>query len=175
MCDELLIIVANCIGGDGIGLELGSHVSQLLAMWYPTDLDRMMERQEGIVGYHRYMDDGIAIFDCKAHALDGMELFIREAEARGYAMNPNKTHCNRATHPFVFCKEKYVKRGSKVRVTIRKPQTHRSIRHVKRVIRKSEHVFIDLVSLKASTEGYLDRADNKLSRLLYERIKWPYY
>ena len=172
--DECFIpLIWKSIGGEGHGLELGSHVCQLLAMWYPTDLDRLMLSTSGLVGYHRYMDDGIAIYDSQTNAFAAMTLFTYEAEARGYEMNPTKTHCNRATHPIVFCKEKYVKRATSVRVTIRKPQTHRNIRHVRRVVKAAEKAGIDLVPLKASCGGYLDRADNKMSRLLDERVTWP--
>lgn len=165
-------LIRKSIGSDGQGLELGSHVCQLLAMWYPTDLDRLMLSTSGLIGYHRYMDDGLAVYDSQANAFAGMTLFVHEAKARGYEMNPKKTHCNRVSHPIVFCKEKYVKRGSNVRITIRKPQTHRNVRHVRRVIRVAEDNDIDLVPVKAACEGYLDRADNKMSRLI-EGLDWP--
>ena len=172
--DECFLpLIWRSIGGEGHGLELGSHVCQLLAMWYPSNLDRIMLSTPGLVGYHRYMDDGIAIYRTRSEAFSAMELFVEEARMRGYQMNENKTHCNRATHPFVFCKEKYVKRNSGVRITIRKQQTHRNIRHVRRVVKVAEDAEIDLTPVKASCRGYLDRADNKMGWLLDQRVTWP--
>ena len=167
-------IASLCIGGEhGIGLELGSHVCQILAVWYPTPLDRFVEFMPGFVGYHRYMDDGLAVFESKAHALNARYRFINAAQAIGLEMNPHKTICNRATHPIVFCKTRLVKRASGVRVTVRKPQTRHMVRHIRNVIKLAERRDIDLTSLSGACLGYLNRGDADLTRLLTDQITWP--
>lgn len=167
-------LVALSIGGDsGIGLELGSYVCQILAVWYPTPLDHLILSLPGCVGYHRYMDDGVAIFETKAQALNARRLFIQSAKAMGLTMNPHKTLCNRATTPFVFCKTRFTKRRDGVRVNVRKRQTHRLIRHTRRVVHRAEDVEIDLGALYGSCLGYLRRGDVDLTHLLTDRVEWP--
>lgn len=153
-------------GGAGVGLELGSHVCQLCAVWYPTPLEHLMQSMPGLVGYHRYMDDGIAIFETKAQALNAKRIFIQSAEAMGLSMNPKKTFCNRATHTIVFCKTRLRKRSSGVRVTVRKPQTRHLVRHIRNVIRRSKDHEIDVDAMLGACMGYMNRGDADLTRLL---------
>lgn len=170
---EVLDLIALSIGGaTGVGLELGSHVCQLMAVWYPTPLDHLMQSLPGCIGYHRYMDDGIAVFRTKRHALNGLHLFVQSAGAMGLSMNPHKTFCNRATHPIVFCKTRLRKRASGVRVTVRKQQTRHTLRHVRNVIRRAVHADINLESVYASCMGYVNHGDADLSHLV-RQIDWP--
>lgn len=165
--DSVIRLVALSIGGEtGTGIELGSHVCQILACWFPTPLDHLIQSMPGFVGYHRYMDDGIAIFETKAQALHAKWEFERAAKAMGLSMNPHKTFCNRATSPVVFCKTRLTKRSNGVRVNVRKPQTRRLVRHMRRVKRRAERVPIDVEAMKASCTGYLNRGDADLTRLL---------
>lgn len=165
--EEIVNLVALSIGGgEGVGIELGSHVCQLMAVWYPTPLDHVMLSAPGLVGYHRYMDDGIAVFESKSQALNAKRVFTQSAEAMGLSMNPHKTFCNRATHPIVFCKTRLTKRREGVRVNVRKPQTRRMVRHIRRVVARSQTHEIDVGAMLGSCRGYINRGDADLSRLL---------
>lgn len=164
--------ISKCVGGPGIGLDLGSHVSQLLATWYPTPLDHHLESLPGFIGFHRYMDDCVSVFDNRDHAMSALQQFPETAKHMNLDMNPNKTHVNRATAPLVFCKTRFVKRADGVRMTIRKTDTRHSIKHAKNVVRRSKDVPIQLRPVHDSMLGHFDRADNKMSRLLDERIDW---
>lgn len=160
-------LVELSIGGaDGIGLELGSYVCQILAVWYPTPLDHMVQSLPGCIGYHRYMDDGIAIFETKAQAISAKRRFVHSAAEMGLTMNPHKTICNRATAPIVFCKTRLTKRRGGVRVNVRKPQTRRMVRHIRSVMRRAQRVEIDTQAMLGSCLGYINRGDADLSRLL---------
>lgn len=164
-------IVALSIGGEsGVGLELGSQVCQLTAVWYPTPLDHVILGLPGLIGYDRYMDDGLAVFDSKEQALEAQEAFAEQAGEIGLTMNPDKTYCNRVTHPIVFCKTRIRKRPDGVSVNVRKPQTRHSVRHVRHVMRRAERVEIDTEPVIASTLGYINRGDADLSRLMAEFI-----
>lgn len=165
---ELFVrLVVLAIGGeDGKGLELGSHVCQLLAVWYPTPLDHLIEGLPGFIGYHRYMDDGIAIFETREEALSALRTFKKAAEDMGLSMNPHKTFCNRATHPIVFCKTRLTKRAGRVKVNVRKQMSRRSVRHYLRVLKVSEERGIDMSCVRASIIGYLNHGDADLTRLV---------
>lgn len=175
---SLVDIISKCIGGPGIGLELGSHVSQLLATWFTTPLDLIVLSSPGLVGYERYMDDGHAVFVDKANAINALESFRHAAHQMGLAMNPNKTYCNRATHPQVFCQLRYTKRADHVKVNLRKKKTHATIRHAQRVVDmvngiEGREPKVDLVAVRGSMEGSFRRGDPDLSHLITERVEWP--
>lgn len=173
-------VVSKCIGGPGVGLELGSHVSQLLATWYTTPLDLLILGMPGLVGYERYMDDGHAVFADKRGALGALDAFEEAAGTMGLATNPGKTFCNRATHPQVFCQLRYVKRSGHVKVNLRKRKTHKAIRHAKAVVAKAEGIVssgrelkMDVRAVRASMEGSFRRGDSDLSWIVRERVNWP--
>lgn len=178
--EAIVAVVSLCIGGPGIGLDLGSHICQLLATWYTTPLDLLVLTMPGLVGYERYMDDGHAAFTDRRSALDAMDAFCDAARDMGLTMNPKKTICNRATHPQVFCQLRYVKRGDRVKVNLRKPKTRQSIAHANNVMDKARSLAldpdgpqIDVQAVRGSMEGSFRRGDPDLTHLLRERVKWP--
>lgn len=163
-------LIATILNDDEGGLELGSHVSQLCAVLYPTPLDEAILRTEGIVGYHRYMDDGIAFYETKEDALNGLKVLRTYADLLDLSLNGKKTYINRVTHPFVFCKMRFKKlKDGSVRVLVRKQQTRRTIKHaksVKRYANKHPEFQVDLEPVKASLMGYVNKGDADLSRLV---------
>lgn len=164
-------ITAEAIGGyDGIGIELGSHVCQVLAVWFPTPLDHLMLSAPENLGYERYMDDSISVFRSRDAALNGLMLYEQSAAAMGLSMNPNKTFAQPITTPFVFCKRRITKRSSGTRVNVRKPQTRSTVRHIKNALGVDG---IDPMPLRASSLGSVNRGDADLSRLILENIDWP--
>lgn len=166
-------IASICIGGTkGKGLDLGSHVCQTLAVWYPTPIDHVIIDRPGCIGYTRYMDDGFAAFDVRERAISALSTLEKVSSDMGLSMNPNKTFSNRATTPFSFCKRRFVKRKDGVRMVIRKSQTRNIIRHDRRVVAKSRESKIDLMPVKAATMGYLDSGDAHLSSRLMQTVDW---
>lgn len=169
--DCFVRITAKAIGGQsGVGIELGSHVCQVLAVWFPTPLDNLMLSASGNVGYERYMDDSVAVFDSRESALNGLMLYQQSAAAMGLSMNPNKTFAQPLKTPFVFCKRRFTKRASGTRVNIRKKQTRSTVRHVVSALGVEG---IDPMPLRASALGSVNRGDADLSRLILENIDWP--
>lgn len=155
------------IEADAGGLELGSHVSQLCAVAVPTPIDRAIEGVPGVIGYHRYMDDGIIFVDSKETAHAAMVVVEEIAEMLHLVINPRKTVINRITHPFVFCKLRYTKQlDGSVRVNVRKQQSRRSVKHARNVARLSLHnPAVEVQPVRAALEGYLARGDAELGWL----------
>lgn len=148
------------------GLDLGSHINQLCATAYPTLVDRAVMAMDGVVGYHRYMDDGIVFCDGKRTAAEVMGTVRDCSEILGLSLNGKKTYANRIEHPFVFCKMRFtLEESGNVRMNVRKKQSRRAVKHAKSVVRLSRSQEIDLVPVKASLDGYLGRGDADLSRL----------
>lgn len=173
-------VIARCIGGRGVGLDLGSHVCQLIATWYTTPLDVLILTSPGLVGYERYMDDGHAVFTDRDCALMAMDDFRVAAADMGLPTNPKKTFCNRVTHPQVFCQVRYVRRSDHVKVNLRKAKTHQAIRHARNVARKAEEILaegrelkMDLTAVRGSMQGSFRRGDPDLSYLVTKLVDWP--
>lgn len=161
--DERIRHLVWRIIGEGDGLELGSHVSQLLATYYPDPMDRAVSALPGCVGMHRYMDDGLAVFDTKPHAKAAKLEIARLAEEMGLSVHPDKTKLVPVRRPIVFCKTRFRKRDGCATANVRKPQTRRSIRHLKAALRlgiENEEGVI------ASVLGYVNHGDADLTRLI---------
>lgn len=143
------------MGGEGVGLQLGSHICQLLATVYPTAID------EAYPNGHRYMDDGAIVCDSKAEALEALDGVREVSEALGLKLNPKKTFANSLRSPSLFCKTRFAKDGSVCRVNLPKRQTRKSVRHARRAVEAGA----DARQVNAALQGYLSRSDADLSRL----------
>ena len=85
---RLYAMFVECFGYRGLGL--GSQVSQISSVFYPTKVDKYIEEVES--SYGRYMDDGYIIHHDKKflHALsDDVKEMLSEL---GITVNNNKTH-----------------------------------------------------------------------------------
>jgi hypothetical protein len=149
------------------GLDLGSQVNQVCATWYPDDFDRHVMAMRGCVGYHRYMDDGIAVFVTKRRALAALERLPELALCIGLTINSRKTHITPIKRPIVFCKARFRKRKDVVSCVIRKPQSRRSIKHLRRALR---HGIDNEEGVIASIAGYINRGDADLTRLIDREV-----
>lgn len=167
--DDLLVdFVAKTIANEGPGLDLGSHVSQLCATMYPTPIDRQVISMSSVVGYHRYMDDGIIVCRDKRSAVEALDMVREISDGVGLEVNERKTFYNRVTHPLVFCKMRFTKlEDGSVRMNVRKQQTRRSVRHAKSVMRLAERCdAVDVEPVRASFAGYVGRGDADLTWLV---------
>ena len=96
----------------GIGLGLGSQVSQISAVFYPNSLDHMIKDGFGIRGNARYMDDGYIIH----HDLTVLKkislVFEEKCAEMGIVMNKKKCHIVRFCRSFIFLKTRFFVTGS---------------------------------------------------------------
>lgn len=157
------------------GLELGSHVSQLLACAYAVPIDRAVSAVPRVVGYHRYMDDGIVLCRDRESSIVVRGAFADSCGMLGLTPNPRKTHLNRLSQPLIFCKTRFTKLpDGSVRTDLPKRQTRHAVAHAARVVglaHREPGLGIDTRQVKASLEGYLARSDVDLTRLV-GRIDW---
>ena len=92
---------------NGVGICLGSQVSQLLALLIPNKLDHYIKDEMRIKHYIRYMDDGIIFAKTKEELkllYDGM---IHVCELLGLRFNHHKTKIINIKRGFSFLKTKY--------------------------------------------------------------------
>ena len=158
--ERLFQVVESVIEGNSVGLELGSHVSQLCAVFFPNELDHLLTEWEGCIGYERYMDDLVCVCKDRESAEIALETLSLYAQHMGLVLNERKTHIQPATHPFVFCKRRFVKERGGVGVYIRKTQT-RHIRKRAARIRRSK-LPIETEPIKAANLGQVRQGDADL-------------
>lgn len=162
---DVLDLLSLIIHDDACGLELGSHVSQICAVYYPNDMDHDLAALA--FGYHRYMDDGLIICERKDQIPEALGCLITWVDRLGLTLNLKKTVINRIGHPFVFCKMRFKKYNGGVRMSVRKEQTRRTVKHLKGVKRLCESGKTDgWENTVAACLGYINRGDADLSRLL---------
>ncbi len=77
--------------GTGIGLGLGSQITQLIQLAVLDDLDRLIKEELKIKHYIRYMDDLILIHPCKEYLKKCHRVIGEEVQRLGLSLNKKKT------------------------------------------------------------------------------------
>ena len=80
----------NIFDGDR-GLGLGSEISQITAIFYPTAVDKMVKEEMHIHGYGRYNDDSYAIHQDLDYLCEVAIRVEEKCASLGITMNPKKT------------------------------------------------------------------------------------
>lgn len=101
LCFELI----DSFNGD-IGLGLGSHISQILALCFLNPFDHFIKEVLKIEHYGRYNDDGYLIFHEKQYLEYCYERIVAFAESYGLKINHRKTHIIKLTHGFTYLKKR---------------------------------------------------------------------
>ena len=141
-----------------VGLELGSPVSQDSGLLYPNQIDYVLSYYGGVLGYHRYMDDGIVICESRAVAREIDAIVHKLANMLKLTINNKKTYYNKITQPFIFLKRRYTKTGEdSYKVNLCKEQTRHAIKHLRHVFARNDIPNLDNVI--SSYRGYMQTGD----------------
>lgn len=92
---------------NGVGICLGSQVSQLLALLIPNKLDHYIKDEMRIKHYIRYMDDGIVFAETREELKQLYDGMIRVCGELGLKFNHHKTKIISINRGFSFLKTKY--------------------------------------------------------------------
>lgn len=103
---DLIMDIVRSFGP--IGLGLGSHVSQLLALASANALDHYIKEVLRIKGYGRYMDDGYLIHESKEYLGKCLEEIKRICDELGIVLNLKKTHIVKISHGFTYIKSRFI-------------------------------------------------------------------
>lgn len=90
--------------GNGRSLGIGSQVSQIFGIYYPTRIDNYVKVVKGCKYYGRYMDDLYVIHQDKAFLQDLLKDLIRLSDEMGLTVNTKKTQICRIDKGFRFLK-----------------------------------------------------------------------
>lgn len=92
-------------GENGVGI--GSQISQVSGIYYPTRLDSYFKIVKGVKYYGRYMDDTYIIHSDKDYLKQLLQDYLSIAEKLGLIVNLKKTHIIKLSHGFTFLQIKY--------------------------------------------------------------------
>ena len=88
-------------------LGIGSQISQIFGIYYPTRLDNYIKIVKGCKYYGRYMDDFYIIHDDKKYLQSLLIEINRIVDDMGLTINANKTQICRIDKGFIFLKTYY--------------------------------------------------------------------
>jgi len=95
--------------GDGMSLGLGSQVSQISAIFYPSkEVDHFIKEVLRIKYYGRYMDDLYLIHNSKEYLKSCLEKIREQCETIGIKINMKKTRIIALKHGVKFLKGIYM-------------------------------------------------------------------
>lgn len=89
----------------GIGLGLGSEISQIAAVAYISPIDHLIKEKWKIEYYGRYMDDSYIICDDLYKLKEIKSFLIEESAKYGLVYNLNRTNIYKITDHFYFLKK----------------------------------------------------------------------
>ena len=164
-------LLALCLGqgakGGGCGLELGSQVSQLAAVLYPSGVDHWLVDECGVRGYGRYMDDGYVLWPDWDDLWHLGRAFEERCTCLGIAMNPKKFRFVRIGEEITFLKTRF-RLHADGHVERRLPaavlrQHKRRVRRLQGLVERGVMSLEDLACSEASWEGVLKRTKSPAS------------
>ncbi len=181
---DILAMVKNDIDSFGDkGLGLGSQVSQICAIYFPTLLDRYFKEVLYIKGYGRYMDDGYAICKDLDEVKKCREGLYKMAKLLDITINDKKISVTKLNNTFIFLKKRIILTDSgKVVIKIGKKSTHQARRRLIRMFKKyngNKDGLLYIQQAYRSWYGMSKRYSNyyisENYKKLYEKLMNKYY
>ena len=98
--------IASLMRGEGVGVSLGSPISQNMALCAPNKVDHFVKDVCRVKPYIRYMDDGHAEGG-RAEMLALRNRIMEVAATQGLQLHESKTSIVKLTHGFMYLKIRY--------------------------------------------------------------------
>lgn len=141
---------------------VGSQISQIIGVYYPTYIDNYFKIVKGVKGYERYMDDTVMLARTLDEAKGYLDDMYRLCEEGGIHINKKKTQIIKLESGFTFLKVKHrlTETGKIIRTTSHKNTTRerRKIKTLtKRAIEKNDDSFNVVKQSYNSYKGRLIR------------------
>ncbi len=103
----LIHTIIASYGKNGVGVGIGSELSQIAGLLYPSPVDTYCKTICQCKYYARYMDDIYIIHPDKTFLQDVFKRMQKTAEALRLAFNPKKCHIARIDKGFTYLKGNY--------------------------------------------------------------------
>ncbi len=163
---------------------IGSQMSQISGVFYPTVIDHYFKCVKGFKYYGRYMDDVYIISPSKEELQQALGEFIEQSERTGLIVNRKKTQIVKVSRWFTFLKIKHKLEPNRL---VRRPdkelfvRERRRLKKFKKLVEKGQMTFKQVENAYLSWKGSVERhpnckqnlqyTDNLFHRLFKEYIK----
>ena len=151
--------------GEEVSLGIGSQVSQIFGIYYPTYIDNYIKIVKGCKYYGRYMDDLYVIHEDKEFLQQLKNELIEMASMMGLTVNVKKTHIHRIDKGFTFVKIRHI--VTPTGKIIRKPCK----KNIVRERRKLKKMYKNGVPFEDVLESYKSWRGNMLRLNGYYAVK----
>lgn len=178
--DERLVkllqdIIETFDEGNGRSLGIGSQVSQIFGIYYPTRIDNYIKVVKGCKYYGRYMDDLYVIHEDKDFLKKLLEEILEIADELGLTVNRKKTQICRIDKGFTFLKLHHI--VTDTGKVIRKP-CKKNITRERRKLRKMHKngvYFDDVLESYKSWRGNMLKYNSHRSIRSMDQLFWELY
>ena len=169
--------------GDGVGLGLGSQISQISAVYYLNPLDHYLKDNLKIKYYGRYMDDAYIISNNKEALFKYLEDIKRILNELGLSLSDKKTSITKLTKGFTYLKTRfsYGENGKIIKKPYKKSIVimRRKIKSFALKLERGEMTYADAYASYQSWCGYMKRFNShetliKMQELFQEEIADDY-
>ena len=171
---QVLEQMIRCFGDKGLGL--GSQVSQIAAIFYPTVLDRYFKEVLKMEGYCRYMDDGAIICHTLEEAEECRKALYNICDKLDIKINPKKISISKLSNTFIFLKKriKLTETGGVI-IRVARSVAIRARRRLKKLARKAydakeKFSFADLNQCYKSWLGSISKYQNYFIAQNYRKL-----
>lgn len=144
-------------------LGIGSQISQISGIYYPSKMDNYCKIVKGIKFYGRYMDDTYIIGHSKEELKSLLDDIDKICKKQGIFINHKKTQLFRLDKGFTFLKIKYrlTDTGHLVRIPVKKNfiRERRKLKSFKNLLDKGLIDFHDIEEQYKSWKGNIQKYD----------------
>ena len=144
-------------------LGIGSQISQISGIYYPSKMDNYCKIVKGIKFYGRYMDDTYIIGNSKEELKSLLDDIDKICKKQGIFINHKKTQLFRLDKGFTFLKIKYrlIDTGHLVRIPVKKNfiRERRKLKSFKNLLDKGLIDFHDIEEQYKSWKGNIQKYD----------------
>lgn len=141
------------------GLNLGSEVPQVFAIYYLSPIDNYVKTVKGVKYYGRYMDDMVIIGRTKEELVELLKGIENVLAKLGLEANKKKTCIIKLSHGFTFMQIKYKVDGQKV---IKRPAHDKIVRERRRIKKYKNKLDIGTMSIYDVSNSYKSWRNNLL-------------
>lgn len=161
-------IPKSCRTGEKIlrkSVDIGDQCSQILGIYYPTELDNFIKIVLSEKYYGRYMDDSYVISNSKNHLKTIYKKIVKKASELGIMINVKKLIIQKISKTFKFLQDKYFMTETGKIVERINPVKLRRMRHrLKELFVKILDGEVEFESVSNMLKSWIGSYYNKLSK-----------
>ena len=166
---KLLRLIYSFIDAFDRGMGLGSEVSQISAIAYPSRIDHYIKEALNIKGYGRFMDDSYLIHEDIGRLKECLEIIRAMYRSIGIELNEKKTMICDLKHGFTFLKTKhYITDSGKI---IRKPCRDSITRERRKLKKQAKLVESGIMTFGQARVSYASWKGSMAHRDAYRTVR----